>query len=335
MHTYIVLGAGKQDLAIAHGHGKRHVARTIAAVVLSLLCSAGSHGQKIETVYLDKKDSTVSCYTVIHPSKLPAKGFLCLVPGFNETADDVFQQTDFPRVSARHGLLTIIPTLATGKTSFGIDSASQRSLKEILQNATSKYRLIGSRIYLGGFSIGGSCVIKYAETAVAEGSAIRPAAVFAIDPPLDFERYYNSCKRGVRLTKQAQPNQEQAYMIKRIEWEMRGTPQTASSNYRALSPYSFSDTSQAAIRNLTATPVRIYTEPDVGWWLANRGTDFSGMNALDGSAMINELNRLGNANAVLITTSEKGFRQPGNKRHPHSWSIVDSNELVKWLLNQK
>ena len=51
--------------------------------------------------------------------------------------------------------------------------------------------------------------------------------------------------------------------------------------------------------------------------------------------MINELNRLGNQNAELITTQKKGYRKPDNKRHPHSWSIVDNDELINWLLNQK
>jgi hypothetical protein len=50
--------------------------------------------------------------------------------------------------------------------------------------------------------------------------------------------------------------------------------------------------------------------------------------------MINELNRLGNTKATLITTQNKGFRKPDNRRHPHSWSIVDKKELIIWLLNQ-
>ena len=50
--------------------------------------------------------------------------------------------------------------------------------------------------------------------------------------------------------------------------------------------------------------------------------------------MINELNRLGNQNAELITTQNKGYRKPDNRRHPHSWNIVDHEELTQWLLDQ-
>jgi hypothetical protein len=50
--------------------------------------------------------------------------------------------------------------------------------------------------------------------------------------------------------------------------------------------------------------------------------------------MINELQRLGNNKAVLVTTTNKGYRKPGNTRHPHSWSIADPANVMKWLLSQ-
>ena len=114
---------------------------------------------------------------------------------------------------------------------------------------------------------------------------------------------------------------------------MGGTPQTALENYHRISPYSLSDTTQSAIKNLVNIPIRVYIEPDIQWWLNERGTDVWGVNILDCSALINELNKLGNQNAVLITTQNKGFRRPEHKRHPHSWSIVDNNELIDWLLS--
>ncbi|MFR5659452.1 MAG: hypothetical protein ACLUDU_16440 [Butyricimonas faecihominis] len=83
------------------------------------------------------------------------------------------------------------------------------------------------------------------------------------------------------------------------------------------------------------TPIRIYIEPDIQWWLDERETDVFGLNIIDCSAMINELKRLGNDRAALIETQNKGYRKPDNNRHPHSWSIVDNRELIEWLLQQK
>lgn len=285
---------------------------------------------KIEKVFLEKKDTAKSCYTIIYPSKIPWKGYLFLVPGFGETAENVLQQTDLPKKLAQKGILTVIPTFQDGVLSFGVDSLSQQTFDRILKDVTSKHKLIDQRFYVGGFSIGGSCALKYAENAT-----VKPTAVFAIDPPLDFERFYNSAKRDIRLSKDNETNQENIYMIERLEKETGGSPTTNLAEYYNLSPYSFSDTNQTAIKKLANMPLRIYTEPDVDWWLKERNADLTNMNATECSAMINELNRLGNQSAELMTTQKKGYRKPDNKRHPHSWSIVDNDELINWLLKQK
>lgn len=284
---------------------------------------------KIEKVFLDKTDTTRNCYTVIYPTKLPWTGYVFLIPGFGETAENVLQQTELPNKLALSGILTIIPTFQDGVLSFGVDSLSQKAFNRIFKNVISKFKLVDQNFYIGGFSIGGSCAIKF-----AENSIIKPKAIFAIDPPLDFERFYHSAKRDVRLSKVNEANQESVYMIERLEKETGGSPATHLAEYLKISPYSLSDTNQTAIKKLTDIPLRIYTEPDIDWWLKERKSDLTKINATECSAIINELNRLGNKNATLITTQNKGFRKPDNIRHPHSWSIVDNDELIKWLLEK-
>lgn len=297
--------------------------------ILSLFFLTSLFGQKIEKVFLNAQDSTKNHYTLLYPSKLPLTGYVCIIPGFGETAENVLQQTNLPKLTAQNGLLTIIPTLQDGVLSFGIDSLSQQSLHAILKDVTGKNPLAGLPFFIGGFSIGGATAIKYAENAT-----IKPTAIFAIDPPLDFERFYYSAKRDVRLSVNTEPNQENVYIIARIEKEMKGSPKTALSNYYNTSPYSFSDTTQTAIKKIRHVPLRIYSEPDITWWLKERKADFTGINITECSAMINELNRLGNANAKLVITRNKGYRKPDNRRHPHSWSIADNTELIKWLMGQ-
>jgi hypothetical protein len=299
------------------------------------LFAANSNGQKasypkIEKVFLDKSDTAKNCYTIIYPSKLPWTGYLFLIPGFGETAESVLQQTDLPKKLAQNGILTIIPTFQDGVLSFGVDRVSQQSFDRMLKDVTSRHKLIDLKFYVGGFSIGGSCAIKY-----AENSTVKPTAVFAVDPPLDFERFYNSAKRDIRLSKDKEANQENVYMIGRLEQETGGSPKTNLTEYYNISPYSFSDTTQSAIKNMIKMPLRIYTEPDINWWLTERRADFTSINATECSAMINELNRLGNKKAELVTTQNKGYRKPDNRRHPHSWSIVENDALIKWLLEQE
>ena len=300
-------------------------------LILTLFTSFISYGQRIETVYLNVKDSTTNMYIAVVPENDQVKAFLVLLDGFGNSPQEVLFQTDIPKYASQQGILTIIPLLKTGPAYFGSDTASQQSLKEIIDLVVTKYQLKDKDFYIGGFSIGGTCAVKYSESTLEKNYSIKPKAVFAVDPPLDWERYYNAAKRVVRLSNPSQVNGEVFYMIERIEKEMKGTPKTALNNFFSHSPYSFSDTTQNAIRNLIKTPIIIISEPDIQWWLKERGYDFSYNNISDHAAMINELQRLGNKNAVLVTSSDKGYRKPSNIRHPHSWSIADPEQIIKWL----
>src|SRR5690606_10130175 len=152
----------------------------------------------------------------------------------------------------------IIPTLQDGVMSFGIDGASQASLHRIIEDVRSKHQLTGLPYYIGGFSIGGSAAIKY-----AQDTTIKPKAVFGIDPPLDFERFYRSCQRDSRLAVNREPREENVYMVERIEKEFGGTPDDALTNFYRISPYSYTDQSQRAVKKMLDLPIRIYSEPDI------------------------------------------------------------------------
>lgn len=97
------------------------------------------------------------------------------------------------------------------------------------------------------------------------------------------------------------------YLLSMTEQIMGGTPQTALKNYHKISPYSLSDTTQSAIKGLLGTPIRIYIEPDIQWWLDERETDVFGLNIIDCSAMINELKRLGTTGLFLLQLRIKGI----------------------------
>ncbi len=303
--------------------------------LLTFLLITNTFGQKIEKIYLNKNDSTSNRYISISPTKLPCKGFMFLIASLYETPEGVLQQTDLPILAAEQGILTIIPTFKTGLGSFGIDSLTQQSFKEIIKDVVIRYNLKNLKFYVGGFSIGGSCVVKFSELAIKENFNYKPTAVFVVDAPLDFERFYNSNKRTLRIAPNSKISTEAAYVTSRIEEEMKGPPTDVIHNYTEKSPYSFTDTNQTAIRYLIHTPIMYYTEPEITWKMKEYNGDFSNQNAIDGSCMINELILLGNTNAHLIITQDKGYRKPTNRKQPHSWSIVDNVELIKWLLSME
>ena len=79
-----------------------------------------SFGQKLETTYMDPKDSSLNMYVAVIPEGVPLKAFMFLLPGLGGTAQDVLQQTELSKYAAQKGILTIIPVSKNGVLYFGI-----------------------------------------------------------------------------------------------------------------------------------------------------------------------------------------------------------------------
>lgn len=280
----------------------------------------------ITRFHLDQTDTTRNFYTVVPPTS-PLIAYLILLPGFGESAEKVFEQTELPFLAARKGILTIIPTMQDGVSSFGFDDTSQTALHSIVEDAVQRYSLSDKRFFMGGFSMGGTAAVKYTEQA-----SRKPQALFAIDSPLDLERFFQSNHRDITIFHKDKEDDIYVYLERRILEIMGGPPQTAITNYHRISPFSLSDSTQQALKTLTNTHIRIYIEPNPHWWLYERDTDYFGLNIVDCSAFIHQLRNLGNRNANLIITEKKGYRKPDHLYHPHSWGIADANELLDWLL---
>lgn len=107
-----------------------------------------------------------------------------------------------------------------------------------------------------------------------------------------------------------------------------GDPYRQQRRYQQVSPFCYSAENGGNAYLLDKTAVRVYTEPDVQWWITNRRYDYYGMNAIDAAALVNQLLVDGNERAALITTTGKGYQESG--RHPHAWTIVDQLELLQW-----
>ena len=292
-----------------------------------------SAAQRIEKIVLNEDPSSEEGYLAVIP-ETTLTGFLILAASYGEIAEEVLENTAIPTEAAKNGILTLVPVFSTGTASIGFDKATQESFQKIVEFAIEKHQLQDLPFFVGGFSIGGTAAVKFAELTVQKDQVKQPTAVFAVDPPLDLEKLYNSAKRNIRLSTTSPAPRESSFLVQRLEEELGGSTEKVLQNYYSASPYSFSDTTQTAIKKLVKIPIRIYTEPDVAFYMS-KGIDLNGMNAFDGSAFINELQRLGNENAELVVTHGQGFREPEHQRNPHSWSIVDAPELIDWLLSHK
>lgn len=291
----------------------------LVLVMALMVCSCSTKNTvNQEVVLMDESTPEANCYTAILPDDGDVRSYMLLLPGFGESAEDVLSATDLPHDAAKAGIAVFIPTLQDGIESYGFSEQSQQTLSAIAKDIVRRYKLDDKPYCIGGFSMGGAAAVKYAEAA-----PVKPSCVFAIDSPLDYERFCYAAKRDVEVYRKGLAEGDSTY----VKLLSDITPIMEDS------PYRLSDATHSAILSLVDIPVRYYIEPAEQWWLDNRHTDVLGLNILDGTAFINDLRLLGNDKAELIVTSGKGFRNGGKTYHPHAWSIVDNKELISWIIN--
>ncbi len=159
-----------------------------------------------------------------------------------------------------------------------------------------------------------------------------PVAVFAVDSPLDYERWFIAAELHLeRLALAGRDLAEDRNAVNELRKAFGGSPTEAVEAYRRQSPVSTLVADGGNARLLKDTPIRIYIEPDLKWRLENWNQDIYSSNIPDATALINILRLVGNKDAELITTAGAGYR-PDGSRNPHSWSIVDERALAQWLI---
>lgn len=206
-----------------------------------------------------------------------------------------------------------------------------KKYEEMILDICQKHQISTAKVIVGGLSAGGVLAVRLAEYNQEKNSAFKPTAVFAVDPPLDYERFWYECERKVRLNFHPAAVGEGNEVMRRMKMAFGDSPNQAQKRYWESAPYSRNAPDGGRIQWLKSTPIRIYHEADIDWWIENRRQDYLSTNSVDCAGAINDLKILGNAQAELITTTGKGYRSDG-ARHPHSWSIVNEADLVNWCL---
>jgi len=279
-----------------------------------------SLGQQHKVVYENEKDSSQNYYIIDLP-KDTIKGLLVLNA---RILSDSSKMT-----ASRLGIctLTIVPTTnhLDNLASSSILNAIDRMIGEVIHT----YKISNTNIIIGGMSVAGTGSLRYAEFCYLNRSkyGIKPCAVFGVDPPLDYERLYNESHRAVIRNFSKDAVDESRILMEILSRNLNGTPQTNLKSYQKNSPFCYSAINGGNAYLLNNLAVRLYTEPDIIWWIANRRKDYYDINSIDVAALINQLKLNGNTNAELIATENKGVRIDG---HPHSWSIVDEQDLLLW-----
>ncbi|PCH76423.1 MAG: hypothetical protein COB98_06325 [Flavobacteriaceae bacterium] len=309
-------------------------------LLISIFSSFYCAGQEFEKVlisdqdtsnlYINDNDSSELYYLKLVPKSKPI-GAVVVFPSGGETVQDLLKQIEIPHLAYDNNILTIIPSINWGTENRTVEI---EILDEIFKEIVTKYKVPKENFVLGGLSNGGMISLTYAEISKKEKDStfLVPKGVFGLDVPLDKAHMFEYCVREINRNFSEVGVNEARWIMNNYNQTYGGSPKEFPEQYIEASIYSNGVENGGNAQYLKDIPIRMYTDLDAEWLINQRRRDLYDWNGTDIVAMINDLKLMGNQDANVIITMGKGVRLDG-RRHPHSWSIMDNQDCMNWILN--
>jgi pimeloyl-ACP methyl ester carboxylesterase len=301
------------------------------AIALLALASAGfiappsAHAAKDE--YLDLKNTSVDIARVW--SRPGNRKLTIILPPYGGD-QNYYNASKLPGYLADLGIdFAVLFTETTGYN----QPADIKRLDALIARVVFSHGYERTQVVLGGFSAGGYGAFRYALRKLrGDRLAILPAALISVDAPLDIERWYRGMNLCLQRSDEKNPFRgEFQYLTQMYREMLGGTPDEKPEAYREHSVLTASLPDGGNAVYFKHMPLRLYSEPDMDFY-APYSLDYGGINAADQVSLAAIAKSQGNADVSLVLTSGKGYRADlGGRRLPHSWSIVDEEELARWI----
>jgi len=294
--------------------------------VLILLIGCKNESKKIKTGENEINTVLNEYYELIKPND--SKALLILFPGGGTTSKETKENFKIVDKAKKNGISILLMNF---NRHFWIEDEDSQELSRLITKAVEQNNLKTDKVFIGGMSIGGNVALALSNYLSRTNSSIKPKGVFVVDSPIDLYALYESSQKDVRRKDLSEERLEEPKFIIDYFEEQLGGKDSLLFKFQKVSPITLKTKNIENIKNLNNEKLRFYTEPDTLWLKENRQTDFESTNAytLQKAKML--LNGKNWDNVELIQTKNKGFQKDG-ERNPHSWSIVDVNDLINWIL---
>ncbi|ESU21232.1 hypothetical protein FEDK69T_25990 [Flavobacterium enshiense DK69] len=256
-----------------------------------------------------------------------SKGTLVLFPGFGHFAKDTENEFKIIELATKKGVSVVLMNF---NQSVFLKDNEKASLANEMVTIFETNQLSFENIYIGGFSSGGNVSLLVGNYFVESKSKIQPKGVFIGDSPVDLLKIYQNCEKNIAKNFSQETVEESKWIVGDFNTKL-GSPKNGIQKYEQVSPFTYQTGNIENLSALKNTKIRLYTEPDVDWWKKDSDQSYEEMNAYSIEKLSQELKKQGFSNVELIQTKNKGYRANG-ERHPHSWSIIDKENLMEWML---
>lgn len=297
---------------------------------LSILISCKSEKKTIDKKEIKTKVFATEKYELIKSTK-DSKAVLILFGGFGEKPADIKREFKIEEIAKKNNISLLLMNYSN---KLWLEESEKSDLAALLQTTLEKHNLHKKDIFIGGFSSGGVVSLHISNYIIGlKEFYIDPKGVFIADSPIDLLALYKSSEKNIEKKFSEVAVQESNWIINHLE-EQLGNPKKDISKYEKYAVYILASDYTKNLEHLKNTKLRFYTEPDKKWWKAKRMADYEQMNAYYIKNLSESLKKQGFKNVEYIATKNKGYRANGD-RHPHSWSIVDKENLVDWIVSEK
>lgn len=264
----------------------------------------------------------------LHKPTNGTKKVIILFGGFPEKAEDIKREFKINEAALEKGIALVYMNY---NQKLWLEKTEKNYLANLLQEIILEYQLPKDEVYIGGFSSGGNMALLISAFIMQNKHFdMMLKGVFIVDSPIDLVALYKSSEKNIANDFSDVSVQESTWIIETLEREF-GSPYDDISKYQEYAVYTSETNSIDNVKVLSKVKIRLYTEPDTLWWKENRNAEYDQMNAYYIKRFAERLQTEGFNQVEYIPTENKGFRANGD-RHPHSWSIIDKDDLLRWIM---
>lgn len=257
-----------------------------------------------------------------------AKGLLVLFPCFSCDIENTKLEFDIEKKSLAQGISVLY---MSDNAYLYMTEDQKQELATRLTHTIRTNQLPEDNIYIGGFSGGGNITMLISDYLMQHQEYIKPKGLFIVDSPIDLVALNRVARKNVELKLSESSVQESTWIIHHFNTAFGELPENIE-KYYAFSPYVHENHTIDNLKHLKNLKMRMYTEPDTAWWYNKNQNEYEDLNAFYLKELVHDLKKAFQSDRIeLIETSNKGYRTNGVK-HPHSWSIVDHEKLLQWIL---
>lgn len=309
-------------------HAKIQISRILTIIVLFILVSCSNNKgikQKEENIPFEATEIVTDNYELIIPKK--QDGLLILFPCFPCNAENTRTEFNITDIAIANNITVLLMNF---NQHLWLSKTEEEKLEKIIISAVKNNNLNINNTFIGGFSSGGNVSLLLSNYLKSTGSEIDPKGLFIADSPIDLLGLYKNAQKTIKINFSEVAVQEANWIIETFDTEF-GSKDSAFINYKNKSPYLSKNNSTNNLSKLNDLKIRLYSEPDTLWWKINRQVEYENINSYYIEQLANDLSKLyGQDKVNYIQTKNRGYRANGD-RHPHSWSIIDKDELIKWI----